>query len=69
MLYLFFYDTKRFVEVVKEFCANEATDFIKTGNPQSMPENMHEIAFEMTAYFKKYHDFLEAVCDKKFKFF
>ncbi len=69
MLYPFFYDTKRFAEVVKEFCANEAKDFIETGNHKDMPENIKKIAFEMTAYFKKYHDFLEVACDKSLKFF
>lgn len=66
MFYPFFYDTKRFLAVVKEHCANNTRIFNKTGNEEDMPEEMKEIACEMASYFSKYHKFLEAICDNPF---
>lgn len=66
MFYPFFYDTNRFLAVVKEHCINETKEFIKTGDEKDMPENMKQISLEMIDYFKKYHKFLEAVHDNPF---
>lgn len=63
MFYPFFYDTKRFLDVVKEYCANETIPFFENGNEKNIPEKTKQLAFEMTAYYRKYHKFLEATFD------